>query len=159
MDRTNNVSNSRTAMAHEIVELRAHVAKQDQQIAQLTALVNKLVGKDAVKGEGVLFPDVPENHWAYEYINGLVQAGVIEGYPDGTFGGERSLTRFEFATMLYKAMLKGTMMNNEIMKEFESEISRIRIDRISGKDNDANKIERVRVNYQNRDNYGSRIAK
>ena len=141
-------------MAHEIVELRAHVAKQDQQIAQLTALVNKLVGKDAVKGEGVLFPDVPENHWAYEYINGLVQAGVIEGYPDGTFGGERSLTRFEFATMLYKAMLKGTMMNNEIMKEFESEISRI-----SGKDNDANKIERVRVNYQNRDNYGTRIAK
>ena len=61
--------------------------------------------------------------------------------------------------MLYKAMLKGTMMNNEIMKEFESEISRIRIDRISGKDNDANKIERVRVNYQNRDNYGTRIAK
>ena len=159
LDRTNNVSNSRTAMAHEIVELRAHVAKQDQQIAQLTALVNKLVGKDAVKGEGVLFPDVPENHWAYEYINGLVQAGVIEGYPDGTFGGERSLTRFEFATMLYKAMLKGTMMNNEIMKEFESEISRIRIDRISGKDNDANKIERVRVNYQNRDSYGTRIAK
>lgn len=61
--------------------------------------------------------------------------------------------------MLYKAMLKGTMMNNEIMKEFESEISRIRIDRISGKDNDANKIERVRVNYQNRDSYGTRIAK
>lgn len=146
-------------MAHEIVELRAHVAKQDQQIAQLTALVNKLVGKDAVKGEGVLFPDVPENHWAYECINSLVQAGVIEGYPDWTFGGERSLTRFEFATMLYKAMLKGTMMNNEIMKEFESEISRIRIDRISGKDNDANKIERVRVNYQNRDSYGTRIAK
>lgn len=69
------------------------------------------------------------------------------------------MTRFEFATMLYKAMLKGTMMNNEIMKEFESEISRIRIDRISGKDNDANKIERVRVNYQNRDSYGTRIAK
>ena len=69
------------------------------------------------------------------------------------------MTRFEFATMLYKAMLKGTMMNNEIMKEFESEIARIRVDRISGKDNDANKIERVRVNYQNRDNYGSRIAK
>ena len=159
LDRTNNVSNSRTAMAHEIVELRAHVAKQDQQIAQLTALVNKLVGKDAVKGEGVLFPDVPENHWAYEYINGLVQAGVIDGYPDGTFGGERSLTRYEYATMLYKAMLKGTILNRDIVKEFESEIARIRVDRISGNDNDANKIERVRVNYQNRDNYGSRIAK
>lgn len=154
LDRTNNVSNSRTAMAHEIVELRAHVAKQDQQIAQLTALVNKLVGKDAVKGEGVLFPDVPENHWAYEYINGLVQAGVIDGYPDGTFGGERSLTRYEYATMLYKAMLKGTILNRDIVKEFESEIARI-----SGKDNDANKIERVRVNYQNCDNYGTRIAK
>ena len=159
LDRTNNVSNSRTAMAHEIVELRAHVAKQDQQIAQLTALVNKLVGKDAVKGEGVLFPDVPENHWAYEYINGLVQAGVIDGYPDGTFGGERSLTRYEYATMLYKAMLKGTILNRDIVKEFESEIARIRVDRISGNDNDANKIERVRVNYQNRDNYGTRIAK
>lgn len=159
LDRTNNVSNSRTAMAREIIELRSHVAKQDQQIAQLTALVNKLVGNDAVKGEGVLFPDVPENHWAYEYINGLVQAGVIDGYPDGTFGGERSLTRYEYASMLYKAMLKGTILHKDIAKEFESEIARIRVDRISGKDNDANKIERVRVNYQNRDNYGSRIAK
>lgn len=159
LDRTNNVSNSRTAMAREIIELRSHVAKQDQQIAQLTALVNKLVGNDAVKGEGVLFPDVPENHWAYEYINGLVQAGIIDGYPDGTFGGERSLTRYEYASMLYKAMLKGTILNRDIVKEFESEIARIRVDRISGKDNDANKIERVRVNYQNRDNYGSRIAK
>ena len=159
LDRTNNVSNSRTAMAREIIELRSHVAKQDQQIAQLTALVNKLVGNDVVKGEGVLFPDVPENHWAYEYINGLVQAGVIDGYPDGTFGGERSLTRYEYASMLYKAMLKGTILHKDIAKEFESEIARIRVDRISGKDNDANKIERVRVNYQNRDNYGSRIAK
>ena len=159
LDRTNNVSNSRTAMAREIIELRSHVAKQDQQIAQLTALVNKLVGYDVVKGEGVLFPDVPENHWAYEYINGLVQAGVIDGYPDGTFGGERSLTRYEYASMLYKAMLKGTILHKDIAKEFESEIARIRVDRISGKDNDANKIERVRVNYQNRDNYGSRIAK
>ena len=146
LDKPSNVNNSRTAMAKEIVELRGHVAQQAQQIAQLTALVNKLVGSEAVKGEGVLFPDVPENHWAYEYINDLVQAGVIDGYSDSSVNGDRSMTRFEFAAMLDKAILQGVVLRSDIVKEFSGELSRIRIDRAPGEGVGAKELERVRVN-------------
>ena len=160
LDRTNNISNSRTAMAREIVDLREQVATQGQQIAQLIALVNQLAGTPAAKNPAeVLFPDIPENHWAYEYIHSLVARGVIEGYPDGTFGGDRTMTRYEFATMLFKAMQNGAVLSEQIRQEFNAELGRIRVDRIKGADDDANKIERVRVNnYEDRDDYGSKIV-
>ena len=160
LDRTNNISNSRTAMAREIVDLREQVATQGQQIAQLVALVNQLVGvKEPVAPTVQPFPDVPANHWAYEYLNNLVAMGVIEGYPDGTFGGDRTMTRYEFATMLFKAMQNGAVLNEQIRQEFNAELGRIRVDRIKGADDDANKIERVRVNnYEDRDDYGSKIV-
>ena len=160
LDRTNNVSNSRTAMAREIVDLREQVATQGQQIAQLVALVNQLTGvKEPVAPTVQPFPDVPANHWAYEYLNNLVAMGVIEGYPDGTFGGDRTMTRYEFATMLFKAMQNGAVLSEQIRQEFNAELGRIRVDRIKGADDDANKIERVRVNnYEDRDDYGSKIV-
>ena len=160
LDRTNNVSNSRTAMAREIVDLREQVATQGQQIAQLVALVNQLAGvKEPVAPTVQPFPDVPANHWAYEYLNNLVAMGVIEGYPDGTFGGDRTMTRYEFATMLFKAMQNGAVLSEQIRQEFNAELGRIRVDRIKGADDDANKIERVRVNnYEDRDDYGSKIV-
>ena len=160
LDRTNNISNSRTAMAREIVDLREQVATQGQQIAQLVALVNQLVGvKEPVAPTVQPFPDVPANHWAYEYLNNLVAMGVIEGYPDGTFGGDRTMTRYEFATMLFKAMQNGAVLSEQIRQEFNAELGRIRVDRIKGADDDANKIERVRVNnYEDRDDYGSKIV-
>ena len=160
LDRTNNVSNSRTAMAKEIVDLREQVATQGQQIAQLVALVQQLTGvqQPVVPGEQ-LFPDIPENHWAYEYIYSLAAKGIVEGYPDGNFGGDRTMTRYEFATMLFKAMQNGVVLSEQIRQEFEKELGRIRVDRVKGADDDANKIERVRVNADvDRDDYGSKVV-
>ena len=102
--------------------------------------------------------DVPENHWAYEYVDGLAAQGIIEGYPDGCFDGNRLMTRYEFAAMLYRFMEKGVQLDSRIIKEFEAELGRVRVDRISGEDKDENKVERVRVNLaEDKDNYGSKI--
>lgn len=152
LDRKNNVSNSRVAMAHEIKDLR-------DQVAALTALVSQIAGKGNPLLDTVMFPDVPENHWAYDYVEGLQKRGIIEGYPDGNFGGDRSMTRYEYAAMLYRALEKGFPVDGRLLKEFEAELGRIRIDRIKGADDDANKVERVRVNdYEDRDDYGSKLA-
>ncbi|MBQ9635941.1 MAG: S-layer homology domain-containing protein, partial [Acidaminococcaceae bacterium] len=156
----NRITRSRTAMAHEIVELRDHIAKQDQQIAQLTNLVNKLVGPEQRLENPSMFPDVPANHWAYQYIEDLQKRGIIEGYPDGNFSGNRSMTRYEFAAMLDRALQKGVKLDADIAKEFEAELGRIYVERIAGQDNDRKKIERVRVNNDDaktRDFYGSKI--
>ena len=160
LDKTNNISNSRTAMAREIVDLREQVATQGQQIAQLVALVQQLAGaaQPVVPGEQ-LFPDVPQNHWAYEYLKSLVSKGVIEGYPDGTFGGDRTMTRYEFASMLFRAMEQGVVLSEQIRQEFERELGRVRVDRVKGIDSDRNKIERVRVNTSvDRDDYGTKVV-
>ena len=154
LDRTNHVSNSRTAMAREILDLRA-------EVTELKAMVAKgglgSIAEDKMK----IFPDVAENHWAYEYVGKLAAAGIIEGYPDGNFSGDRMMSRYEFAAMLYRAMQKGAQLDSKIINEFAPEMGRIRVDRISGEDGDRDKIERVRVNAVKgeRDHYGNKIAK
>ena len=153
LDRTNHVSNSRTALAREVIDLRG-------QLAVMGAKMEKAFGMlDETKTK--LFPDVPANHWAYEYIAKLAGNGYIEGYPDGNFGGDRLMTRYEFAAMLYRAIEKGAALEEKIIKEFEPELGRIRVDRISGEDGDRDKIERVRVNDTKgeRDHYGNKLAK
>jgi hypothetical protein len=153
LDKPNNVSNSRVAMAREIQDLR-------QQVAALTMLVMQMASRDNAALAGVaMFPDVPENYWAYDYIEGSQKQGIIVGYPDGNFGGNRSMTRYEFAAMLYRALEKGFPVDSRLLNEFNAELGRIRVDRIKGADNDANKVERVRVNnYEDRDDYGSKIV-
>ena len=154
LDRTNHVSNSRTAMAREILDLRA-------EVTELKAMVAKgglgSIAEDKMK----IFPDVAENHWAYEYVGKLAAAGIIEGYPDGKFSGDRMMSRYEFAAMLYRAMQKGAQLDSKIINEFAPEMGRIRVDRISGEDGDREKIERVRVNAVKgeRDHYGNKLAK
>ena len=154
LDRTNHVSNSRTAMAREILDLRA-------EVTELKAMVAKgglgSIAEDKMK----IFPDVAENHWAYEYVGKLAAAGIIEGYPDGKFSGDRMMSRYEFAAMLYRAMQKGAQLDSKIINEFAPEMGRIRVDRISGEDGDRDKIERVRVNAVKgeRDHYGNKIVK
>ena len=154
LDRTNHVSNSRTAMAREILDLRA-------EVTELKAMVAKgglgSIAEDKMK----IFPDVAENHWAYEYVGKLAAAGIIEGYPDGKFSGDRMMSRYEFAAMLYRAMQKGAQLDSKIINEFAPEMGRIRVDRISGEDGDRDKIERVRVNAVKgeRDHYGNKVAK
>ena len=154
LDRTARVSNSRTAMAKEIVDLRANVANLTALVGQLTAGMGGTIEMDRMK----LFPDVPENHWAYEYIGRLAAAGIIEGYPDGMFNGNRMMSRYEFAAMLYRALEKGVKLDHKLVREFEPEMGRIHVARISGADSDRGKIERVRVyGGDNRDHYGSKL--
>ena len=154
LDRTARVSNSRTAMAKEIVDLRANVANLTALVGQLTAGMGGTIEMDRMK----LFPDVPENHWAYEYIGRLAAAGIVEGYPDGMFNGNRMMSRYEFAAMLYRALEKGVKLDYKLVREFEPEMGRIHVARISGADGDRGKIERVRVyGGDNRDHYGSKL--
>ena len=159
LDGRNNVSNSRVAMAREIQDLRAQVAQLTNNQAQMMALLNKVLDGQADELlANVMFPDVPENHWAYEYLDSLQKRGIIKGYPDGSFDGDRSLTRYEYATMLFRVLDQGISVDTRLLDEFEAELGRIRIDRIKGKDDSANKIERVRVNSSSdRDDYGSQI--
>lgn len=156
LDRTNHVSNSRTALAREVIDLRGQLAVMGAKMAKMEKAFGML---DETKTK--LFPDVPANHWAYEYIAKLAGNGYIEGYPDGNFGGDRLMTRYEFAAMLYRATENGAALEEKIIKEFQPELGRIRVDRISGEDGDRDKIERVRVNDTKgeRDHYGNKLAK
>lgn len=154
LDRTNHISNSRTALAREVIDLRAQVAEMKAMLANRGL---SSIEEDKLK----LFPDIPENHWAYEYVDKLAAAGIIEGYPDGNFNGDRMMSRYEFAAMLYHAMQNGAQLDSKIINEFMPEMGRIRVDRISGNDGDRHKIERVRVNgpRNERDHYGSKLGK
>ena len=153
-------ANKQVAMAKEIQELRAIVAAQN---AKIDALVDHAMGRNEAITD-VVFPDVPENHWAYAMVQDLAYKGIVVGYPDGNFSGDRTLTRYEFAVALDRAISAG-YMNPELgraIKEFKPELDsiyanmRFRVDRESGKDGSVNKVERVRVNKDSaRDNYGT----
>lgn len=153
-------ANKQVAMAKEIQELRAIVAAQN---AKIDALVDHAMGRNEAITD-VVFPDVPENHWAYMMVQDLAYKGIVVGYPDNNFSGDRTLTRYEFAVALDRAISAG-YMNPELgraIKEFKPELDsiyanmRFRVDRESGKDGSVNKVERVRVNKDSvRDNYGT----
>ena len=168
----NHVSTSKVAMAKEIVDLRDENKDLKKRLDTMEQKMNSILGILDM-GKKKDFPDVPENHWAYEYVAALAGNGILEGYPDGMFSGERSMTRYEFAAMFYRALKNGAPVDDNMdraMNEFEPELrqirlDRIRVDRISGKDNDRNKVERVRVNSEDdkanndyRDVYGSHIS-
>lgn len=153
----NHVSTSRVAMAKEIKDLRQDVANLNAIVNRQSALIDKLTGTNAgtVSDTGNdLFPDVPANHWAYEYVSKLKQAGILTGYPDGNFDGDRMMTRYEFAAIVYRAIMAGAASNpalnqdgtlNKLAKEFSPEMKYIRIDTIAKDKNDKPTIERVRV--------------
>lgn len=143
----NNVSTSRVAMAKEIKSMRDIVAKQDAQIQKLTAMVNALVGMEAIAPDTTtMFPDVPENHWAYEAVEMMAKTGLVQGYPDGEFKGDRNMTRYEFAQIVYNAIQAGIKVDERLVQEFRPELEYFRIDTIS-KDKDGNPvIQRVQAN-------------
>ena len=172
LGQSNHVSTSKVAMAKEIVDLRDENKDLKKRLDTMEQKMNSILGILDM-GKKKDFPDVPENHWAYEYVSTLAGNGILEGYPDGMFSGERSMTRYEFAAMFYRALKNGAPVDDNMdraMNEFEPELrqirlDRIRVDRISGKDNDRNKVERVRVNSEDdkanndyRDVYGSHIS-
>ena len=135
----NHVSTSKVAMAKEIKDLRK----------ELEGLKSALLDVNAVKkldtSKLQLFPDVPKNHWAYEYVSTLKGNGVLTGYPDGEFKGDRPMTRYEFATMLYKAMLEGATLSDRILKEFAPELERFTVDTVHQDKDGKPTVERVRT--------------
>ena len=166
----NGVSTSRVALAKEVQDLKAIVKAQNVEIQQMKASMGMAPQFDK---KDVNFPDVPANHWAYEYVKDLADKGLVEGYPDGEFKGDRAMTRYEYAAIIYRALQLGAPIDGKMgraINEFNPELARlrdldrIRVDRISGKDNDRHKVERLRVNNKDnkqtndyRDVYGSHI--
>ena len=144
---SNHVSTSRVAMAKELKDVRAVVAQQAEQIQQLAAMINSLTGVQAIAPDTTtMFPDVPQNHWAYEAVKEMADRGLIEGYPNGTFGGDRAMTRYEFAQIVYRALQTGAAVDGKLVSEFKPELERIRVDTVSQDKKGNPTIERVRVN-------------
>ena len=141
-----NVSRSRVAIGKEVLELKKTVAVQNAQIQKLTALLNGLAGTNMKADHSTLFPDVPNNHWAYAAVSDLSRRGLVEGYPDGTFGGDRMLTRYEFAQIVYRAIQNGVAVDDRLVSEFGPEMALFRVDTIAKNHEGQPTIERVRVN-------------
>lgn len=141
-----NVSRSRVAIGKEVLELKKTVALQNAQIQKLTALLNDVAGTRMKADRTTLFPDVASNHWAYEAVSDLSRRGLVEGYPDGTFGGDRLLTRYEFAEIVYRALQNGVQVNEQLVTEFSPEMSLFRVDTVAKNSQGQPTIERVRVN-------------
>lgn len=135
----NHVSTSKVAMAKEIKDLRKELE------GLKSALLDVNAGKKLDTSKLQLFPDVPKNHWAYEYVSTLKGNGVLTGYPDGEFKGDRPMTRYEFATMLYKAMLEGATLSDKILKEFAPELERFTVDTVHQDKDGKPTVERVRT--------------
>ena len=117
-----------------------------------TSRLQALVGKktpEAQETRSLLFPDVPKNHWAYAYVKDLAEKGLLEGFPDGEFKGNRTFTRYEFAAIVYRIVESGVGSTDpelsKLVKEFSPELQYIRIDTIQKDRNGKPTIERVRV--------------
>ena len=141
-----NVSRSRVAIGKEVLELKKTVAFQNAQIQKLTALLNDVAGTHMKADRTTLFPDVASNHWAYEAVSDLSRRGLVEGYPDGTFGGDRLLTRYEFAEIVYRALQNGVQVDEQLVTEFSPEMALFRVDTVAKNSQGQPTIERVRVN-------------
>lgn len=141
-----NVSRSRVAIGKEVLELKKTVALQNAQIQKLTALLNDVAGTHMKADRTTLFPDVASNHWAYEAVSDLSRRGLVEGYPDGTFGGDRLLTRYEFAEIVYRALQNGVQVDEQLVTEFSPEMALFRVDTVAKNHQGQPTIERVRLN-------------
>lgn len=135
----NHVSTSKIAMAKEIKDLRKEVE------VLKSALLDVHAGRKWNTSKLQLFPDVSQNHWAYEQISILKANGVITGYPDGKYEGERPMTRYEFATMLFRAMEKGAVLSERMLAEFAPELERFTVDAVHTDKDGKPMVERVRI--------------
>lgn len=181
LGQSSGVNNSKVALAKDVQALKEIVKAQSEQIQAQSAEIEQLKrgGNMGVAvpsaGTEANFSDLPQNHWAYSYVKSLADKGLLTGYPDGEFKGDRTLTRYEFAAALYRAIQNGAPMDRDMLKgiqEFNSEITLLsnldhsRVDRVSGEDGDRHKVERVRINNEDdkvnevfRDVYGGKIQK
>ena len=161
------VTNSNVAVAKDVQDLAKKYEALAQKYDNLVKSLNRTNGTDY----DVMFPDVPSGHWAYDFVKDLSDKGYLVGYPDGTFKGDKAMTRYEFATALYRALQNGAVMDANMVKaikEFKPELKdvedaqRFVIKHESGSDNEIHKVERVNVNTKNvdgmyRDVYGTNL--
>lgn len=111
-------------------------------------MLNGFAGTNANVDTTKLFPDVPINHWAYEAVAAMSRSGLVEGYPNGTFGGDRMMTRYEFAQIVYRAMQQGAAVEERLVNEFSPEMALFRVDTIKQDKAGNPEIQRVRVNHK-----------
>ena len=108
-------------------DVMARLEAMDQKIAALEQenkdLKNVLGAIDTSLSKE--FPDVPANHWAYEAVTKLAGNDVVAGYPDGEFHGDRTMTRYEMAEIIYKAMSKGVQVDQKLVNEFKPEMEQV----------------------------------
>ena len=166
------VSRSKVSMAKEIIALRNDNLEMRQELDELK---NMMKAGTVSPMRNVNFSDVPKDHWAYQYVKSLADRGYLNGYTDGEFKGDRAMTRYEYAAIVYRALQNGAPVDADMgrsLSEFAPEVEKVasadrfRVDHISGKDNDRHKVERVRINdkddkVQNvfRDVYGDYVQK
>ena len=169
----NTISRSRVSIAKDMLAMKNQIEVLTKKLESYES--GKPASAVSASAGAITFPDVPENHWAYAYVKSLADKGYLQGYPDGEFKGDRAMTRYEYAAIIYRALQNGAPSDGTMVRsvdEFGSElvkvqnIDRFRVDRISGKDNDRHKVERVRINDRDnaekndyRDVYGSQITK
>lgn len=167
------ISRSRVSMAKDMLAMKNQIETLTKKLAAYES--GQPVKLAPIATGAMTFPDVPENHWAYEYVKNLAERGYLKGYPDGEFKGDRAMTRYEYAAIIYRALQNGAPSDGNMTRSVDDfgpelvkvqNIDRFRVDRISGKDNDRHKVERVRVNDKDdkaqnvyRDVYGNYIQK
>lgn len=167
------ISRSRVSMAKDMLAMKNQIETLTKKLAAYES--GQPVKLAPIATGAMTFPDVPENHWAYEYVKNLAEQGYLKGYPDGEFKGDRAMTRYEYAAIIYRALQNGAPSDGNMTRSVDDfgpelvkvqNIDRFRVDRISGKDNDRHKVERVRVNDKDdkaqnvyRDVYGNHIQK
>ena len=147
------ISRSRVSMAKDMLAMKNQIETLTKKLAAYES--GQPVKLAPIATGAMTFPDVPENHWAYEYVKNLAERGYLKGYPDGEFKGDRAMTRYEYAAIIYRALQNGAPSDGNMTRSVDDfgpelvkvqNIDRFRVDRISGKDNDRHKVERVRVN-------------
>ena len=95
-------------------DLRVKVDDLTARMDALLSVLNPNMSKE--------FPDVPENHWAYEAVTRLAGSDIVQGYEDGKFHGERTMTRYEMAEIIYNALSKGAKAEKKLVEEFRPEL-------------------------------------
>ncbi len=153
------VSRSKVAVAKDVADMKREMEAMKAQNAKITAILNAVLGADLPQDQNTVFPDVPENHWAFEAVDDLAKRGLIIGYEDGMFKGDRVLTRYEFAEVVHRAIQRAKEINapidGRLVDEFKPELLRFEVEQNG-------KLERVHALKSNkdikRDSYGS-IAK
>lgn len=154
------VSRSKVSVAKDVADMKREMEAIKAQNAKITAILNAVLGADLPEDQTNMFPDVPANHWAYEAVNDMAKRGLVIGYEDGQFKGDRTMTRYEFAMIVERAIQKAKELNTSIdgrlVDEFKPELLRFEIQKNGS-------LERVHTMKSTkeiqRDSYGTIITK